>query len=58
MNESSCNLYKASLFSYSKGVSNPFLQRASYKFENVARDAYKKLVIMQTLNDKLKLSFY
>ena len=38
------------------GVSNLFLQRASYKFENVVRAAYKKLI--QTLNDELKLSLY
>ena len=43
---------------YRTGVSNLFLQRASYKFENVARAAYKKLMIIQTLNDELKLSLY
>ena len=40
------------------GVSNLFLQRASYKFENVMWAACKKLMIIQTLNDELKLSFY
>ena len=40
------------------GVSNLFSQRASYKFKNVVRAAYKKLMIklmiIQTLNDELK----
>ena len=41
------------------GTSNLFfLQRASYKFKNVARAACKKLVMIQTLNDELKLSLY
>ena len=40
------------------GVSNLFLQRASYKFKNVVWAAYKKLMIIQTLNDELKLSIY
>ena len=37
-------------------MSNLFLQRASYKFKNIVRAACKKLVIIQTLNDELKLS--
>ena len=45
-------------FSQISGVSNLFVQRASYKFKNVVRAAYKKLMIIQTLNDELKLSFY
>ena len=41
------------------GMSNLFfLQRVSYKFKNVVRAAYKKLMIIQTLNDELKLSLY
>ena len=40
------------------GVSNLFLQRANYKFKNVVRAACKKLMIIQTLNDELKLSLY
>ena len=40
------------------GMSNHFLQRASYKFKNVVRAACKKLMIIQTLNDKLELSLY
>ena len=40
------------------GVSKLFLQRASYEFKNVARAAYKKLMMIQTLNDELKLSLF
>ena len=40
------------------GVSNLFLQRASYKFKNVVRAAYKKLMIIQTPNDELKLYLF
>ena len=43
---------------FKTGMSNLFLQRASYKFKNVAWAAYEKLMIIQTLNDELKLSLY
>ena len=37
-------------------MSNLFLQRVSYKLKNVAR--VRNLMIIQTLNDELKLSLY
>ena len=43
---------------FESGMRNHFLQRASYKFKNVVRAACKKLMIIQTLNDELKLSLY
>ena len=39
-------------------VSNLLSQRVSYKFKNAVRAAYKKLMIIQTPNDELKLSLY
>ena len=45
-------------FPFNPGLSNHFIQRASYKFKNIVRAAYKKLMIIQTLNDEPKLSLY